>query len=156
MANAMLAFLAEHDIDDKFPPIKSGRIVVPGPDFCCDKDGKFWPDNTTPSLASFIGMESFLVFHYLDLLDFDGLAWLSSPVDTWTESDEYMKLEAFISSLSVVNDSAERTVKLMQDVMKDGMRDEVSLQHKFVAVKESRKRLPSNRKGVILKSSFKS
>ena len=67
-----------------------------------------------------------------------------------------MKLEAFISSLSVVNDSAERTVKLMQDVMKDGMRDEVSLQHKFVAVKESRKRLPSNRKGVILKSSFKS
>lgn len=156
MANAMLAFLAEHDIDDKFPPIKSGRIVVPGPDFCCDKDGKFWPDNTTPSLASFIGMESFLVFHYLDLLDFDGLAWLSSPVDTWTESAEYIKLEAFISSLSVVNDSAERTVKLMQDVMKDGMRDEVSLQHKFVAVKESRKRLPSNRKGVILKSSFKS
>ena len=154
LADALLGYLTEHDIDEDFLPLPSGKIAVPGPKFCTLD--KFWPGDSAPSLASFVGKESLLIFHYLGLLDLQGLAWLAAPLVTWPEYAEFKKFESFVTNLSVVNDSAERSVKLMQDCMQENMTDEAGLQNKFVAVTNSRKRLPSTRKGVIKKSTFKS
>ena len=64
-----------------------------------------------PSLDSFIGKRSWLIFHKLDAVG----DWLQLDVHDWSENDEYQRMRLFLSDLKVVNDLAERCVKDMQE-----------------------------------------
>ena len=83
------------------------------------------PDNL--SLSSFIGSRCWLIFH---LLENDG-TWLNEPPAEWNLNEEYVDMKSIISSLSVVNDTAERGIKDIEDYAnsaKDGQeRDRIIL-----------------------------
>ena len=63
------------------------------------------------TIASFIGPKSWLLFH---LLGQDG-AWLRLPVCEWNDSQDYKAMSAVISDLAVVNDTAERSIKDVEE-----------------------------------------
>lgn len=62
-------------------------------------------------LASFVGPRSWLAFHLID----NSGEWLNRPVEEWELDDEYIDMAMVISDLSVVNDTAERCVKDIED-----------------------------------------
>ena len=59
-------------------------------------------------LYKFAGERSWLVFHLLNL---DDTAWMQLAPDQWENQESYIRFKDCISSLEVVNDSAERAVK---------------------------------------------
>ena len=60
----------------------------------------------TTSLASFVGPSTWLAF---DLLD-SGYDWLDLPSAEWSENPSHNVMDGIISGLSVVNNTAERSV----------------------------------------------
>lgn len=71
-----------------------------------------------PTLESFIGQRSWLLFHKLNA---DG-DWLRLEIFHWSQHDEYERMRLFLSDLKVVNDLAERCIKDIQeyaDIAKD-------------------------------------
>lgn len=66
----------------------------------------------TAELPHFIGPRSWLLF---DLVNADGLAWLSTPPNQWETNQEYKEMLEIVNNLAVVNDAAERGVKDIQD-----------------------------------------
>lgn len=66
-----------------------------------------------PSLARLIGDNSYLIFH---LLGWNAnLGWLALPPPEWATHPDYHEMAEVIKALSVVNDTAERCVKNVQD-----------------------------------------
>lgn len=63
------------------------------------------------TLTDLVGPDSYFLFDALGV----EMDWLSQPVDTWKEHDGYRVAEKFVRSVKVVNDVAERGVKLMYD-----------------------------------------
>jgi hypothetical protein len=70
------------------------------PKVCCDT-----------SLADLIGPESHTLFQSLDI----STGWLEKPVEDWSTDPDYQTAECFVRSIKVVNDAAERGVKLIAD-----------------------------------------
>ena len=60
------------------------------------------------TLASFIGQRSWLLFHLLG----QDRAWLQFPICEWNINDNYKTMSAIISDLAVVNDTAEKSIKM--------------------------------------------
>ena len=58
----------------------------------------------------------------------DSQAWLKDPASTWHSSPAFQKFEEFTLNLSVVNDVAERGVKLISDFI-DKCEDEEQIHH---------------------------
>lgn len=67
--------------------------------------------NVNVSLSSFVGPRSWLAFQ---ILHSDG-AWLTQEPADWNSDEEYLRMEKILSSISVVNDTAERGVKDVED-----------------------------------------
>ncbi len=83
--------------------------------------------DASPELSSFVGHNSYLMF---DLLGIDS-GWLNVPPPLWEANQQYQCMAEVVKSLSVVNDTAERCVKAVQDfanAAQDGTyRDEIIL-----------------------------
>ena len=75
-------------------------------------------------LASLVGQRSWLLFILLHELNTE---WLQTPVEEWTSYPGYNAVHKYINNLAVVNDGAERGVKLAQELM-DRTEDEDQLQ----------------------------
>ena len=73
-------------------PVFPVQLLVGNADFC---------------LANFAGPKSWLIFF---LLKANG-AWLNDHPSTWLNDEEYLRMKNVISTISVVNDTAERGVK---------------------------------------------
>ena len=67
--------------------------------------------------------------------DHTNLAWLAKPVDQWQEENEYRSVEEVVRKLCVVNDPAERAVKLAGDRI-GTVRSEDAFQATLLTVKE--------------------
>ena len=75
-----------------------------------------------------------------------GLDWLLDPVEAWPKNDDYKKAVEYVTNLKVVNDVAERGVKIMSNfanvITTDPKQGEYLLQaveynrRRFVGVKE--------------------
>ena len=66
---------------------------------------------SSTSLPDLVGPESHFLF---DALGIDG-SWLKQPVEEWPENESFKAAEKFVHSVKVVNDVAERGVKMMAD-----------------------------------------
>ena len=66
---------------------------------------------TNPSLASFVGTDSWKLWELLGV----GYAWLWQPVHWWSRANDYNVAEQFVWGLTVINDGAERCVCTITD-----------------------------------------
>lgn len=64
-----------------------------------------------PELVDMVGPNSWLIF---ELLDCQG-GWLSQNPAEWDNDDEYVRMYGIVRHLAVVNDTAERSVKDVQE-----------------------------------------
>ena len=71
------------------------------------------------------------------------MEWLQLEVSQWPLMSSYRKFSGFISQIQVVNDPAERAVKLIQDFV-DTTQDEELRQCKLLSVSDQRKKYSKN------------
>ena len=65
-------------------------------------------------LTTFIGRRSWLLFHLLQLKD-EKLDWMMAPVKFWGKMVGYRKVRTIVRAFEVVNDCAERAIKMITD-----------------------------------------
>ena len=90
-----------------------GENESPGPNMA--SGDLFWM-NGRPSLSSFIGNSSFLIFKVIDQQPED-LAWLRQPVSDWEASNSYFDFEYYVKNKHVVNDACERAIGVMKPLV---------------------------------------
>ena len=81
-------------------------------------------------------------------MDYD---WLSEPVTTWNMSSSFQEMESFVKTVKVVNDAAERGIKLHSDyvaTLADNPRQRASI---LQAVEEHRQKFPGFSKAALAK-----
>lgn len=69
--------------------------------------------------------------------------FLEVPVNLWKDMDSYKHAKHIVSHLKVVNDHAERAVKLMTDYNRIITKKEQNYQELLISVEEHRRSLPS-------------
>ena len=96
-------------------------------------------------IPSLVGQNSCLLFETLGVNK-----WLKTPVQTWEENEDYLKAMNFLKNIRVVNDVAERGVKLVQDVSLSLTKDEKSKQSVLQVVENHRKCFTDFRKATFI------
>ena len=87
-----------------------GETESPGPNMASEE---IFRRNRRPSLSSFIGDSSFLIFCAINQQP-DDLAWLAQPVVEWESSDSYLDFEYYVNKKHMVNNAAERAISLVK------------------------------------------
>ena len=101
----------------------------------------FWPESgKLPSLSALMGPRSWLIPKRLGLTVED-ISWLKVPVENWSDYSGYMKLQYFLSNLTVVNDGTEITIRLIQDFVGSCQNEELR-QNILLSVEQKRKDVP--------------
>ena len=133
--------LVSFEKKDSFPPKKQKEPKV---------EKEMWnQEGKRPSLAAFVGPDSWLVFHLLQFKP-DDLEWLQCDSSLWDLSVGYTRFEFFVKNLSIVNDCSERGVKLIEDLVgaaqQEGLRQDI-----MVSVADARKKMPKVTKANLIK-----
>lgn len=97
------------------------------------------------TLADLIGPESHTLFQSLNI----GTGWLAKPVEDWSSEAEFQTAEKFVRSVKVVNDAAERGVKLISDFSTIITTDPEQRQALLQAVENHRKKFPDFKKKTL-------
>ena len=92
-------------------------------------------------MEAFIGQDSWMFFKVMKV----DTAFLERPVSSWCSDPGYLRAKEVIGTLSVVNDSAERGVKLANDFLGTTPYEE-RYSNILQVVEESRKNIPNLRK----------
>lgn len=69
-----------------------------------------------------------------------------NEAEQWSKLDSYKTAKQIVDSFSVVNDCAERTVKLMTDVNELSTTSEPEMQRAIQVIEDNRKRIPTTKK----------
>jgi len=77
--------------------------------------------------------------------------FLNHDPDTWLENQDYLKCQTIVRKLKVINDTAERGVKLIQDYNNSVTKDEEQKQYLLQVVTECRRLYPDESKATLLK-----
>eukprot|EP00918_Siedleckia_nematoides_P031604 GHVU01068397.1.p1 GENE.GHVU01068397.1~~GHVU01068397.1.p1 ORF type:complete len:196 (+),score=29.36 GHVU01068397.1:165-752(+) len=93
------------------------------------------------TLADLVSKDSWFTMHALQI----NHEFLAEPVEAWPESAAYQASLANIDALNVINDSAERGVKLSADYL-SASKSEDHYQNVLQVVEESRRSVPNLRK----------
>ena len=141
--NEVAAALLQQKVMDSFPPGKPKLPVIPE---------SFWPeDGCLPSLASFVGPRSHLIFSLLEFSSSD-MDWLKFDSSDWEKFSGYLKFSEFVKNMAVVNDAGERGVKGIQEVV--GKTSIESLRQDMLLTTAEDRKLHPNR-GVGMESKAK-
>ena len=76
-------------------------------------------------------------------------SWLEKDVKLWSEDPDYLVAETFVRTVKIVNDTAERGVKLMTDYAQILTKDEKTKQWILQAVESNWKKLPDFKKKTL-------
>ena len=97
-----------------------------------------------PSLANFVAKESLIVF---DMLKHDQQKkeWMLLNSELWPLMTPFKQFQEFIHNIDVVNDSAERNIKLLQDFVTSSNIEELR-QDLFLSIEYKRKDVKGKRK----------
>lgn len=93
------------------------------------------------SLNDLIGPGSMRFFHIVNA----PYEFLQTPADEWTKMDDFLEMKTIVQNLQVVNEAAERGVKLCHDFL-GVTKDEERFQDVLQVVESSRKIVPKQRK----------
>ena len=103
----------------------------------------FWPETgILPSLDSFVGPKSWLLPHLLGL-DSESMEWIQLSVHQWPLISGFRKFSSLVQKLTIVNDPAERGVKLIQDFVNTSQ-DEDIRQWRMLSAADQRKKHSKN------------
>ena len=98
-------------------------------------------DSDVRDMISLFGPDSWIFFNLLKL----DHTFLADPPREWNTLDSYARSKEIIDNLFIVNDTAERGVKLASDFL-SGAKKETSFQNILQVVENHRKSLPNQRK----------
>lgn len=102
---------------------------------------KFPTITLTTSLCDLVSHDSWYIFHILKL----DSSFLNERVDMWPESEAFILSASNVKSLNVINDCAERGVKLSEDFLASA-KSEDHYQNVLQVVEHSRHKQPNLRK----------
>ena len=77
--------------------------------------------------------------------------WLTWPLTEWEESEDYRKARQFVTTVKVVNDAAERGIKLASDYAQSLTKDSEIRQKIFQTVESHRREKPDTKKSTANK-----
>ena len=97
-------------------------------------------------MSDLIGPKSWVMFSAFESTD-----WLLKPVRAWESDSGYTDMHKRIRNLKIVNDIAERGVKLVSDYSGSITTDEEQKQALYQVVEQHRRKLPNN----VTKAKFK-
>lgn len=72
-----------------------------------------------------------------------------NDVSDWKNLDEYVAAKKTVDELPVVNDCAERTLKLMTDFNESLTSNEPKMQQAIQVIEDHRKKIPNTKKSVL-------
>ena len=98
-------------------------------------------------MLNFVGSRSWLLFVSLKLTD-EHFDWMHTEVENWEIMSGYKKIEASVHSFEVVNDCAERAVKLISD-FKDGVVNVKDQEYLFHVIEDHRNHFRSFNKSSL-------
>ena len=75
---------------------------------------RFPEPSLTTALADLVNSDSWFLFHVLGQEEHRRHKWLEAEVSSWETYEDFKEFKAFIQSLDVLNDRAERGIKLIQ------------------------------------------
>ena len=84
------------------------------------------------NLATFINQKSWLLFSFFERLC---SSWLATSVELWANDEGYKTMKLVVQSLNIVNDTAERCIKLTQDFSAKFLKNEEEKQDILQCVK---------------------
>ena len=99
-------------------------------------------------LSSFVKSGSHFIF---DTMNFDK-TWLSLPVNDWKNHDGFKEVESFVRNLLVVNDTAERGIKLISDYANCLTKNASERQEILQLVEYHRSKISDDKKSTTLES----
>ncbi len=110
----VLAFFDREVAEEEKANMAAALRAIPKPAVFLPKKPRF-PTGTLQTvgstLTSFVGPDSWLAFALLGIDD----GWLDLPPAEWPHDQRYAEMGAIMGDLAVVNDTAERCVKDIQD-----------------------------------------
>ena len=106
--------------------------------------------STTTTIDSFIGEDSWFFFNVLKL----DTTFLTKPAPFWKSMDSYSKSKTIVGNVKVVNDTAQRGVKIASDLI-DFARKEKKYQSIMQVVELNRQQQPNQRRKKAKKSKHK-
>ena len=99
---------------------------------------EYWRNGGLPQLHNFVGPRSFLLLDHLHWTQED-INIFQQPFGQWMQNEKFRELCEVIKGMNVVNDTAERLIKLVKDRVPT-VRSEGALQDVLLTVEEMRKR----------------
>jgi len=97
-------------------------------------------------LHDFVTQNTKNFFHILSIDD----DFLTVDPELWASNNSYLEAEAVVKELSIVNDTAERGVALMQDYNSLLTKDEDQIQYALQVVREHRSKFPNSKKSTVV------
>ena len=97
------------------------------------------------SLEDFVTCKSFSFFNFLNI----DISFLEEDPSNWKNNESYADSKEVVKSLKVVNDCAERVVKLVQDFNAVLTKDEEQQKYVLNLVAENRAVLPDAKKSTL-------
>ena len=123
------------------------QLSVPGHHTFCTSE-EYWLDGR-PTFHNFINGRSFLLWEALRKNHQD-LDWLALPVSQWKTNQNYVEINFIVNNLSVVNDPAERMIRLVTERITT-VRSEEMLQETLLTVSELQRLAKDFRRGTFTK-----
>lgn len=99
------------------------------------------------TLPSLVTEKSYALFNLLQV----DHSWLKKDVEEWSRDRSFQVMERYVLALKVVNDTAERAVKLIHDYAKILTHDEILRQHIIQIVEYHRRKFPKYTKKALNK-----
>ena len=132
----------------KFVDVRLPRNIMADPRVTAALDRT----NTTPGAAmhvlwDFVKPSS---WEFFDILKVKA-DWLNQPVTEWEDSEDYRKARHFVMTVKVVNDAAERGIKLASDYAQSLTKDSEIRQKIFQTVESHRREKPDYMKSTANK-----
>ena len=122
-------------------PVSSECVSRNGTDFGKPNLPRVSSDPIFLELSAFVGQDTWTFFNLLKL----DTSFLSHPVTDWIGLDSYKEAKIIIDNLSVVNDAAERNVKLSSDFLSVAKKENI-FQTTLQIVENNRNAVPKQRK----------
>ena len=88
-------------------------------------------------LVNLVGPNSWLIFQILKI----NTNWMAQPAITWKLNLDFCKFENYVKSIRVVNDIAERGIRLCSEYMLIMTKDEEKRKQIYQVVEDQRKRI---------------